>query len=416
MKAYTRHQPDISSADNDTLSLPRLQGVMATLLPSWLCIVVLCGLLLFTTPSLPLLGTAAAVVIIGFGGTFIYVQRLHRAWQQQLAQTTIALTEQNEQQDQRFEQLLDSMAEMMPKCRDVLSHSRADMEHSVVELSHRFEQIAAELDRAISNTDHNDLSHRSDLALRVTEMARQSFTQLWASLEESSSRDTETVEAIEKLAGQMRSLVASTLDVQKIADQINLLALNAAIEAARAGEYGRGFAVVAEEVRTLATRSAHTGDEIKQAIDGFSKGLEQVVNTVRNSFDQSQQERHQNESTIDGTLNQLDTHMAELTNDAQQLMQLRDDVASQVADVMIKLQFQDRISQILEHINDTLTETEQLVAQRNQLELQTLLTKAKALPENMYARATTDMERDIFRGHSPRKAEAQSSDADVTFF
>ncbi|RMG52478.1 MAG: methyl-accepting chemotaxis protein [Gammaproteobacteria bacterium] len=154
-----------------------------------------------------------------------------------------------ERQHEETDRVATAMTEMASSSAEVADHAR----------------VAAEA--------ANDADHSAQEGRQVVGQAIDSINALAGEVDRAAS-------VIQTLQNDSQE-IGKILDViRSIAEQTNLLALNAAIEAAAAGEQGRGFAVVAEEVRSLASRTQSSTEEIQEMIQRLQRSSDEAVSVM----------------------------------------------------------------------------------------------------------------------------------------
>lgn len=177
-------------------------------------------------------------------------------------------------------------------------------------------------------------------------------------LEQMVDSKTELLTHVRTLSEATSELKSLADEVGKIAAQTNLLAINAAIEAARAGETGRGFGVIASEVRKLSNVSADIGKRITKGMDRMSTTMSLTLESAADADENDRRTIGASRGVVEEVLG----HVRGLGQDADTMRAQGSAIRGEVEQMIVALQFQDRIRQILEVVDNDIARLAQLAA------------------------------------------------------
>ena len=244
-------------------------------------------------------------------------------------------------------------SQIMPVWARHIETGRSQMETAIIDLMGRFSGIVDRLDAALKASEAASEGMEGGL-VSVFADAEKELGAVVGYFRDASQRKDDMLLRIHELVQFNIELEKMATDVEGIADQTNLLALNAAIEAARAGESGRGFAVVADEVRKLSTLSKETGKRISDKVKLVSRAIGTAVNTAEQAATGEEKAIAASEVAIGSVLGNFKQVTDGLSKSSGILRSESDGIKNEVAMSLVQLQFQDRVSQILAHVRDSI--------------------------------------------------------------
>lgn len=300
----------------------------------------------------------AVTLACAAGAALWFGQAQASAWSEQARRAQQALDEARANTGE-FDRLQTLVKGVLPVWSSHAELASGQCEQGVTDLAGRFASINQRLEQALGRVSSGGSG--TDV-IAVIEGAQRELNGLLADFRTMHESRNSLLEQISQLNQFTEELQAMAADVAAIAAQTNLLALNAAIEAARAGDSGRGFAVVADEVRKLSTQSGATGTKIAAKVDHINRAMETALSQVRQSSTADMELINRSELTINTVLERFQGTSQAMRADAELLLGENTEIKHNIDEVLVALQFQDRVSQILAHVTGDMRKLGEKVA------------------------------------------------------
>ena len=367
----------------------------------------------FFAGSVLLFVAGLAALVLGAVGMNLHQQAYRNAWHAKLdtLKDSVAQMSKESADDAELNRLADTW---VPTLNNQLSTANSQMEMGIVNLAEAFSEIHSKLNETVSVASGaaSVLGSTSGGGNGLAEHVAESLNGMLSSIRNSFDEKATIMQEVKGFISSTEELAKMAVSVETLAARTNLLALNAAIEAARAGEEGRGFSIVADEVRKLSMLSAETGVKIRERVQLIATAAKRAGDGAARMESSDEKVLSQASETLHGVVEQFEQVTVPLHHASEQIISNTNQVSSSLNNAVVHFQFQDRVSQILGHVQDSLNQM------KGQLSSGVQDLNVAALMHELERKYTMAEERVNHAGQtgSAAPAKAASASDELTFF
>lgn len=250
---------------------------------------------------------------------------------------------------EEFQGLSRLSEKLLPVWSRQIDTGRDHTEQAIMMLTSRFADFSRRLQAAVERSTLAGGAQGGDI-VALLEASQRDLDLIVVSLRSALNALASMNQQVGALAALTGELKAMAVEVARIAAQTNLLAINATIEAAHAGQLGRGFSVVAAEVRSLSSMSAEVGRRIGERVEAANDTIASVLRHAAMHADQEAASVENSEQAVRRVLEGFGQATGSLSASALALQDESAVIKSEIEEVLVSLQFQDRVAQIFGNV------------------------------------------------------------------
>lgn len=241
--------------------------------------------------------------------------------------------------------------ELMRQMRQQLTSISADIEGSVTGVTTGFHGMAH---RARSAVERAATALDNPTGDTPIDLVRSAMEEMLANVRTSANFSFAISKQILAVEAKLSAIEQCLNNVEKVADQAKLVALNGQIEANRLGDAGVAFGVVAQETKTLAGNAGTTSESIREMVADLGTALRETSAGLQSQNEKDSKIIAESEQTVSELLDSLAVSHNHMSKSLSEMSSISTQLGQDIAQAVMSLQFQDRVSQRIAHVCEAL--------------------------------------------------------------
>jgi methyl-accepting chemotaxis protein len=248
----------------------------------------------------------------------------------------------------------------LPVLAQQLKEVTRQIETAVVQVCENFQAMAARARQAaqvsLIASGTEDVKAQAGGIGGLIAGTRETMADLLRRIEQTSQFSSFTVDRMETMEQQIGGLQNTLREIDEVASNARVLALNGQLEAARAGEHGKAFSVVATETAKMAIHAVESSRTIRERIEDVATTIGSAASELRDRATADTQEAARSRQQVNTALDRMVTLHEDMQQAIAESRRNSDQLAREIAGAVMAMQFQDSVSQRIQHVVQTLEE------------------------------------------------------------